>query len=123
LADVGEAIHISRPEYETSAELKRVLPQFVLLMASGTRSLSCLGVVLAKEMKKIRGFQLDRVVGLSSFVNKKRKRDARFLAKLLGVDYIPQTDRRESRAPIAELLLMRAQLRGVLTAEDSPIVA
>jgi hypothetical protein len=51
LADVCEPVYISRPKHEASAQLKRILPQLVLMMAAGTRALSRHGVFTAQEMQ------------------------------------------------------------------------
>ena len=56
-------------------------------------------------------------------INQKRERDSRLLAKDLGVVCVAQADGGQSSAFIAECLFLVAQLRDVLAAEDSSVVA
>jgi len=55
-------------------------------------------------------------------VNQERERDARILAKYSGVVCVAQTDSSQTSAFVAECLLVVAQLRNVLAAEDSAVV-
>jgi hypothetical protein len=48
LADVRESIYVSWAEDEAAAELERILPQLVLRMAGGPRSLAGFRVVTAQ---------------------------------------------------------------------------
>ena len=60
---------------------------------------------------------------LPLFVNQERKRDASLLTKYLGVVCVAQTDSSQTSAFIAECLFVVAQLRDVLAAKDSAVVA
>jgi hypothetical protein len=73
LADVRKPIHISRPENEAAAKLKRILTQLVLVMARGSRSRSRYGILAPQKMEKIRGLQAGRVISPAGFVDQKRK--------------------------------------------------
>src|ERR1051326_5205814 len=57
------------------------------------------------------------------FVDQQRKRDAGLFPENAGVVSIAQSDRREAGAGGLELALVFAQLRDMLAAEDSSIVA
>lgn len=118
-----EAIKIPRSEDEAAAKLKRVLPKLVLMMAGGPRSLASDCVVTAQEMKEIGGLQLHGAIGLPLFIDQKRKSDAGLFAKLAGIDPVSQPDRSECCTFVAKSLYVFAQLRGMLAAKDSSIVA
>lgn len=122
-ADVGEEIDIARAEDETAAELKGVLPQFVLVVTGAAGSLSGDSILTSKQMKQVGGFQLDRFIGLALFVDQKREGDPGLFAELPRVDAVSETNRREGCALVAKSLIVSAQLRDVLAAEDSSIVA
>jgi hypothetical protein len=81
LADVREPVDISGSEDEASTELKRILPQLVLMMAAGARALSRHGVLTSHKMQEIRGLQFRDVISVAGFVDKKGKGDARFFTK------------------------------------------
>lgn len=115
-------VHVAGSEYEASAQLKWVFPEFVLLVACGARSFTRLGVVAAQKVEKISGFQLCRLIRLPFFVDEQRKCDSRFLPKLPGVDDVAQANRAERSSFVANRLLVLAQLRDMLAAEDSAVV-
>ena len=50
---MGKEVQVARAEYETAAQLKWVLTEFVLMMTSFPGALSGRGVVLAQKVKKI----------------------------------------------------------------------
>jgi hypothetical protein len=81
LADVREPVHISRSEHEAAAELKRILPQLMLMMAAGSGALSRYGVFASQEMQEVRGLQVGHAITLPLFVDQKRKGNARFFTK------------------------------------------
>jgi hypothetical protein len=95
----------------------------VLLMTRGAGSLPGISVVLAQQMKEVGGFQFDRVISLTRFVNQKRERDPGFFPEFLGVDRVAETDGGESRTLVPELVFVGAQLRDVLTAKNSSVMA
>ena len=73
-------------------------------------------------MKQVCGIEFHGGISFAFFVNQQREGDARFFAKSARVDAIPQSHCRQVRAAIVESLLMRAQLRDVLAAEDSTVM-
>lgn len=123
LADVRESIHVPRPKDEAGAKLKRVLAQLVLRMPGSACSLARDCIVASQKMKEISRLQLRSAIGLTEFINKKRKRNACLITKLAGIDAVSQTNCGDCRAFIAKSLCVFAQLRGMLAAEDSSIVA
>ena len=64
-----------------------------------------------------------RSVCLALLVDQQRERDSRFLPKLLGIVSVSETNRGECRSGRTKLLLVVAQLRDVLAAKDSAVVA
>src|SRR5580658_3584490 len=68
-AGVRKNVDVARAKDNTSDELKRIFPEFVLMMAGFMRSLTCFRIVAAQEMKKIGGLQLRCAIGLTLFVN------------------------------------------------------
>lgn len=123
LADVGESIHVPRPKDEAGAKLKRVLAQLVLRMPGSACSLARYRIVASQKMKEISGLQLRSAIGLPEFINQKRESDAGLVTKLAGIDAVSQTNRGESRTFVANRFFVLAQLRGMLAAENSSIVA
>jgi hypothetical protein len=119
---VREAVHISRPKDKTPAKLKRILPQFVLLMTSVMGAFAGFPVIAAQEMEQIAGLQLHGMVRPAQFINQKRKRNASLLAKLSRINGITEADRRKNRALLANRWFVLAQLRDVLAAKDSAVV-
>jgi hypothetical protein len=95
----------------------------VLLMAAGTRALSCRGILAPQEMQKVRRLQFRHAISSAGFVDQKRKGDARFFAKYSRIIAVAQSDRGKGGSFVAEGLLVFAQLRDVLAAKNSAIVA
>ncbi len=118
-----EAIDISRRENETPAELKGILAKFVLMMPGRLRAIAALEIVAASQVQQIRGTQVGDGVSLALFVNQQGKRDSRFFAENARVVAVAKADGGERRALIQKGLFVFAQLRGVLAAKNSAIVA
>lgn len=74
-------------------------------------------------MKQCSFLQAEGSVGFPLFIDQKRKLDSGFLAERTGIVRITQPDSGKCCSLVFELLLIFAQLRNVLTAEDSTIVA
>lgn len=66
--------------------------------------------------------ELGRPVGLPLLVNQQWKMDARFVAKSSRVREIAEADGGEPSPLLQKRLLVIAQLRDVLTAENSPVM-
>lgn len=117
------AVHIARSKDEAASELKRILPQLMLPESPALRALPRLRVVPAQQMKQISGLQSSRVISLPFFVDQQRKCDAGLFTKQRGVTSISQPDRCQLSAFALELGFVLAQLRYMLAAEDSAVVA
>jgi hypothetical protein len=120
---MGVEVDVAGTENETPTELKRVRAQLVLSMPGCLRARPGFGVVTSKQMQKIRRPEAGGAISESLLVHKQRKRDSSLLAKEAGVAHIAEADGRDTGALGSERLLMVAQLRNMLAAEDSSIVA
>jgi hypothetical protein len=116
-------VNVAGTEHETAAELKRVRAQLVLPMAGRLRARPGPGVVTSKQMQKIRRLEAGGAIREPSLVHQQRKRYSSLLAKEAGIAHIAETDRSEIGALGSQLLLMVAQLRDMLAAEDSSVVS
>lgn len=120
---MGETIDVPRGEDEAAAELKGMWTQFVLMMAGGAGTIASLEIIWAGEVKQIGGSQSGDDVGLAMLVDQQGKGDARFLAEKASIVAVAEADGGEGGAFVDEGLLVFAQLRDVLVAEDSAVVA
>ena len=121
--DVGHPVHIPGSKNEGSAQLERILAQFVLAMAAGFGALAGEGIVLAQKMKKGRFLQPNCSIGFSLLIDQKWKGDSCFLSESAGIIRVAEPDRRQPGAFVLEFLFVFAQLRDMLTAENSTPVA
>jgi hypothetical protein len=120
---VDEQIFVPRRKHKAAAKLQRIFAQAMLLVSRGLCSLTCLQVVFAKQVEQGSVTQSNSLIGFAFVINEKRKLDAGFLAKELGIAGIAQANHGEMSAFLLELDFEFAQLRDVLSAEDSTVVA
>jgi hypothetical protein len=118
-----EKILVTRREHKTSAQLKWILAELLLTCPSRFCTLSRRVVVGSKQVQQIRRAQTRHLIGAPIFVNQQGESDARFLAKHAGVVAIAQADRGKRRALRMEFAFVCAQLRDVLAAENSTVMA
>jgi len=121
-ADVREAVDVAGSEDKAPSKLKRILSRLVLVMAGCPSARSGGGVVAAKQMQQVGGFQSRGSIGQPLLVDQQRKRDPRFLAKKPRVLAVTQSDGGQPGPFFLECLLALAQLRDVFTAENSAVV-
>jgi hypothetical protein len=95
----------------------------MLMMACCTRTFSRCGIFASQEMQEVRGLQFRSAIGLAGFINQQREGDARFFTKQPSVIAVAQPHSGKRRTLVPERLLMFAQLRDVLAAKDSSVVA
>lgn len=122
LAHVHESIEVAGRKDETSAKLKRIFAKPVLANADGLRTFSGCHIVWPKKMKKVGILQFDSLVSLAILVDQQREPDAGLLAEMAGITCVAQPNRCQRGTPFAEFLLVFAQLRDVLSAEDSTVM-
>jgi hypothetical protein len=120
---MSEAIDVPRFKDETSAQLKGIFAEFVLPMSTGLGPFAGCRIVLAQEVKDSGLPQARSLVDFFLFVDQQRELDAGVVAKLARVVGVAQTNGYKLGAFFRELLFVLAQLRDMLAAEDSSIVA
>jgi hypothetical protein len=123
LAEVGEAIPIPGPKNEAAAKLKRIPSQFVLMMSGGASAIAALEIVAAKQVQHIGHAQVCDFVGLAPFIDQQGKIDSRFFPENSRIVAVPEADGCERSAFVEEGLLVFAQLRDMLSAKNSSIMA
>ena len=123
LADVREAIHISWTKNKTSAELKRILAEFVLVMTRSTGPFPADAIVFAKKMKQIRRSKARGLIRLALVVDQKRELNSCLFAKHSSVVGVTQADGRKRSSFVPEGLFLFAQLRDMFAAKNSSVMA
>src|SRR5262249_7399460 len=123
LADVNKAVDIPRSEDKAASELERVFAQTMLAMSSGLGTFARGGIVLAQKVKYRSFAESNRAVGLAFIIDQQRKGDLSVLAEVPGVRDIAEPHRYQAGAFLTKILFMVAQLRDMLTAENSAVVA
>ena len=116
-------IDISGTEHETAAELKRVPSCALLLMACRAGAASRLRIIAAKQMQQVGFPQPNSAVSAALLIDEEREPDSVFLPEKTRVIAVSQTYGSQVRSFLFELVLMFTQLRDVLTAKKSTIVA
>jgi hypothetical protein len=116
-------IHVARRKDETAAELKGILPQLMLFVPARARPVASAFVVATPHVEQVRAPQAGGLVSLALLVDQQGKRDAGLFPKQARVVCVAQSDGRQVGAALVEFLFVFAQLRDVLAAEDSTIVA
>jgi hypothetical protein len=123
LAEVGEAVDVAGAEDEGATQLEGVAAEFVLAVAGGLCTFAAFEIVAAKEMENVSGLEVGEFVCPAVLVNEKGEVDAGFLLKYAAVVSIAEADGGKRGVFSAEGLLVLAQLRDVLAAEDSAVMA
>ena len=123
LADVGVTIHVACSKNEASAELERIPAGPVLPVAGGPGPFSGPRVVAAEEMEQRSGLEAHGAICLPLLVHQEGERDADLLTEEAGVMPITEPNGSETRTLVPECLLVLAQLRDVLAAEYSAVMA
>ena len=123
LAEVREAIDAAGAEDEAAAELEGVPSELVLAVAGGAGAFAAAKIIAAKNVKQVGGAEISNSVGLALFVDEQREIDAGFFPKNARVVAIAEADGHKRSTFVEEGLLVFAQLRDMLAAKDSAIVA
>lgn len=119
---MGVKVAIAGREYEAPPQLKRIVAQLVLAMATRAGALAGCHIIATKYVEQVPDSQSGGTISNTLFIDEQRKRDAGFLPEEAGVVLVPQPDCRNARSFAVEFRLVLAQLRDVLAAEDSAIV-
>jgi hypothetical protein len=120
---VDEEVFISRRKDKAAAKLERIFSQAMLLVSGGLSATSGPHVVSTQQMEQGSVAQAESLIGLALVIDQKRELDAGFFAEEFGVAHIAQANHREMGALPLELFFEFAQLRDMLSAEDSTVVA
>jgi hypothetical protein len=120
---VGKEIGIPRCENEASAQLKRIQAELVLTVPCSIGALAASGIIAAKNVQQVSGAEAGDFVGAAFLVNQQRKIDSRFPLKNARVVAVAQADGCEASAFPTKRWLVFAQLRDVLAAKDSSVMA
>lgn len=116
------AIDVAWRKDKTASQLKWIFAQFVLAMTSSLRPLARRPIVFAQEVEQGSFAQSRSLVSLALVIDEQREFDAGIVAKQTGIVGVAKADRDQLRTLLRKFLLMFAQLRDVLSAEDSPVV-
>ena len=122
LADVGVPVDVAGAEDETAAELEGVLAEPDLPVSGRLGALASLGVIGAQQVQQVGLFQANGAIGRALVVDQERECDAGLFAEQAGVVGVAQAYRSEVCSFVFEGLLVLAQLRDVLSAENSTVV-
>lgn len=118
-----EDVYIAWAEDETSTQLQRVFAETVLTMTPLLGTLAGCEVVATGKVQQTDGFQADGLVSGTFLVDEEGEGDSGLLTESLGVVTPAQADGQDGGACFSYLLLVVTQLRDMLAAENSPIVA
>jgi hypothetical protein len=120
---VAEAVHIAGTENEARAELERIIAKFVLAVARGVGAFARDSVVATQQVKQVSALQFSGAVGGAVRVDQKRKCDAGLFTEKPRVAEIAHANRRDIRTSRLDFSLVFAQLRDVLAAKYSAVMA
>jgi hypothetical protein len=120
---VDEEVFISGGKDKAAAELHRIFSQAMLLVSGGLSPASGLHVVSTQQVEQGSVPQANSFVGLAFVIDQKRELDTGFFAKEFGVARVAQSNGGQVGALPLELFFEFAQLRDMLSAEDSTVVA
>ena len=120
---MDKKVLVAGREDKATAELQWVLAEPVLFVAGSLGAAAGLHVVTAQQVQQGSVAQADSFVGLAFVVDEKRELDTRFLAKEFRIAGIAQSHNSETCAFLLEFFFGCAQLRNMLAAKNSTIVA
>lgn len=126
---MGEAIHVARtkdeatPKLEWTFKLEWIFAEFVVAVPGGLGPPARRGVVGAEQVEEICLAKSGGLVHPAVFVEEQREGDPGLLVDLAGVISAAEPDRSNVRSLLPEYFFSVAQLRDMLTAEDSTPVA
>jgi hypothetical protein len=120
---VDEEIFVSRCKHKTAAKLHRIFSQAMLFMSGGLSATAGLHIIAAQQMKQGSMAQANGLVGFAFVVDQQWELDSGFFTEETGVAGIAQSDSSQAGAFPLEFFFEFAQLRDMLSAEDSTVVA
>jgi hypothetical protein len=120
---VRVTVHVAGSEDEAPPELEGIWPLPVLAVPGGARTQPGDDVVWAERVDQGRRPELSGPVRLALRVDEEREADPGLPPERASVHEVSEPDRGQMRPTRQELRLLVAQLRDVLAAEDSAVVA
>lgn len=120
---MDEEVFVAGRKNEAPAELQRIFSQAVLLVSGGLGTTAGLHVVSPQQVEQGSVAQADSFVRDTLVVDQERKMDAGFFAEEPCIAHVAQPNHRQMSAFAMELCFELAQLRDMLAAEDSTVVA
>lgn len=120
---MDKTVRVAGRKYKAATKLKRIFAQAVLAHTNGFGAFASASIVSAQEMKQVGFLEAHGLICLALVINEKREGDAGLLAEVAGITHIAQTDGGQTSAFPAKFLFKFAQLRDVLPAEDSTVMA
>ena len=120
---MGEAIDVAGAKNEACAELEGIFAEFVLAVTGGIGTFSRNSVNATKQVKQICALQFGGAVCGAFYINQERKRDSSIFPECTGIVKIAHPNRREIGSARLDFTLMLAQLRDMLAAEHSAVMA
>ena len=118
-----ESIHIAGSKNKAGAELKRIAADPKLPVPRRSGPGSGLSIIPAKHVQHVRILQPSGAIGPAFLIDEQWKRDACLVPESPGVVPISKSDRRQIYTFRLERRFVFAQLRNVLAAKNSSIVA
>ena len=108
---------------KAAAKLQWVLAQAVLFVAGCLGAAARLHIVTAQQVQQGSVAQANSFVCHALFVDQERELDAGFIAEKPGIAHVAQPHGRNMRAFLFEFVFKCAQLRDMLAAKNSTVVA
>ena len=123
LTHVDKEVLVAGRKDKAAAELQWVFAEAVLFVAGCLGAAAGLHVVAAQQVQQGSVAQADSFICHALFVDQERELDAGFVAEEPGIAHVTQPDGRNVRAFLFEFFFECAQLRDMLAAKNSTIVA
>ena len=120
---MNEDVDVPRTKDKTPAKLEGIFAQFVLPVAGGVRPATRRMIHRAQHVKDGTNPKIQSPIGNAIRIDQQRERDAGFLAKEPRVLHVAQAYGGNARALELKAFFPFAQLRDMLAAKQSPIVA
>ena len=119
---MDEQVFVPGSKYKTAAKLQRIFSQAMLLVSCCLCAFARLQIVFAQKVEQCSVAQANGFIGFALVINQKRELDTGLLAEELCIAGITQSDHGQMGAFLLELSFKFAQLRDVLSAEDSTVM-
>jgi hypothetical protein len=120
---VDKEVLVAGREYKAAAELQWVLAEPVLFVAGSLGAAAGLHVVTAQQVQQGSVAQANSFICHAFFVDQERELDPGFIAEEPGIAHVAQPDGRNVCAFLFEFFFECAQLRDMLAAKNSTVVA